>query len=87
MGAAMDITELEEMTGRWVEWAKSIAEEIQHYDDYLNDLDIRSNLGTKVNGLKEGEAKQRIVRQLRMGDEFFLNATNSYPVGLSLIHI
>ena len=53
----MDITELEEMTGRWVEWAKSIAEEIQHYDDYLNDLDIRSNLGTKVNGLKEGEAK------------------------------
>lgn len=74
--------EIEDSLRWWEIFVGSLATEMQHYDDYLNDLCSRKKLAQQITEMPDHFDREAAIRRLKAADEVFIRHTLPFNDGL-----
>ncbi len=75
-------TEIENSLRWWETFVVSLATELQHYDDYLNDLCSRQKLAQRITEMRDLPDREAAIRRLKAADEIFIRHSLPFNDGL-----
>lgn len=74
--------ELNQLLGWWESFVPSLESNLQHYHDYLNDLDSRGRFEQILDGVNDHDTKQQAIARLKALDDLFIRLTESCVEGV-----
>lgn len=79
----MDIEKVKTSISWWESFSEKLETETQHFHDYWNDLDSRSQIAAVVQEIVDEKLRSELVARIKLADEQFLKHTELIPTGIT----